>query len=186
MDYKGLFEDWEIGLAKNVIEKFRKQWKCLRLEEFDDLLQEYLTYWHFSKDDYDPLAGANKRTFMSRVLEHKIKRHIEKLTAGKRKADCVSLNDPISNEEDAPTYLDRLSEDESQASNLHIELKIDISRTLKELTPQQRELCRLLGEGGLNIKEASEALNIPRGTVYEDIKRIKGIFEMAKLNEYIE
>jgi len=188
--YEGLFEDWEIGVAKNVIERFRRQWKCLEIEGFEDLLQECLSYWYFSKDDYNPSAGANIRTFMSRVMEHKLQRLIEKLTAGKRKAgiDNVSLNEPISNEEDAPTYLNRLSEDESQTSNLHIsvELKIDISKTIQKLTPQQRELCRLLGEEGLSITEASEVLKTPRSTLYEDIKRIKSIFQQENLHEYLD
>jgi len=188
--YESLFEDWEIGVAKNVIERFRKQWKCLELEGFDDLLQECLTYWHFSKDDYDPSAGANIRTFMSRVLEHKLQRLVAKLTAHKRKvsSNCVSLNESISDEEDSPTYLDQLPENAGHISNLHIssDLKIDLSKSIQKLTPKQQELCRLLGEEGLNIKEASEALKIPRGTLYEDIKRIKAIFQQEKLNEYLD
>lgn len=188
--YEGLFEGWEIGVAKKVIERFRKQWKCLELEGFDDLLQECLADWYFSKEDYNPSAGANVRTFMSRVVEHKLQHLIEKHTAGKRKAGInnVSLDQPISDEEGAPTYLDRLSEDESLTSLLHIraELKIDISRTIVKLTPQQRELCRLLGEEGLSIKEASEVLNKPRGTIYEEINRIKTTFQKEKLHEYLE
>ncbi|MFA4905065.1 MAG: sigma-70 family RNA polymerase sigma factor [Candidatus Margulisiibacteriota bacterium] len=188
--YQGLFEDWEIGVAKNVIERFRKQWKCLELEGFDDLLQECLTHWHFSKDDYDPSAGANERTFMSRVVEHKIQHIIEKLTTDKRKvsSESVSLDERISDEEDSPTFLDRLSEDENLTSNLHVsaELKIDITRAIQKLTPKQQELCRLLGEEGMSMSEASEALKTPRGTLYEDVKRIKAIFEKAKLHDYLD
>lgn len=188
--YEGLFQDWEIGVAKNVIEKFRRQWKCLELEGFDDLLQECLTHWHFSKDDYNPSAGANERTFMSRVLEHKLQKIIRDLNRDRRSIlnKTLSLDTPISNDEDSPTYLDQLSEDESHVSNLHIsaQLKIDISRTVEKLTPQQRELCRLLGEEGLNISEASELLKTPRGTLYEDIKRIKAIFQQENLHEYLD
>jgi len=188
--YEGLFQDWEIGVAKNVIERFRRQWKCLELDGFDDLLQECLSHWYFSKDDYSPAAGANIRTFMSRVVEHKLQRLIEKHTAGKRKAGInnVSLNEPISDEEGSPTYLDQLSEDESHVSDIHITalLKIDISRTIEKLTPQQQELCRLLGEEGLSISEASELLKTPRSTLYEDIKRIKSIFQQGNLQEYLE
>lgn len=188
--YEGLFEDWEIGVAKNVIERFRRQWKCLELEGFEDLLQECLSYWHFSKDDYDPSAGANERTFMSRVIEHKLQKIVRDLNRDRRSIfnRSVSLDSPISNDEDSPTYLDQLSEDESHASNLHIsaQLKIDISRTVEKLTPQQRELCRLLGEEGLNISEASELLKTPRGTLYEDIKRIKAIFQQENLHEYLD
>jgi len=188
--YEGLFQDWEIGVAKNVIEKFRRQWKCLELEGFDDLLQECLTHWHFSKDDYNPSAGANERTFMSRVVEHKLQKIIRDLNRDRRSIlnKTLSLDAPISNEEDSPTYLDQLSEDEGHVSNLHIsaELKIDISKTIQKLTPQQRELCRLLGEEGLNISEASELLKTPRGTLYEDIKRIKAIFQQENLHEYLD
>jgi len=188
--YEGLFQDWEIGVAKNVIERFRKQWKCLELEGFEDLLQECLSYWHFSKDDYNPSAGANERTFMSRVIEHKLQKIVRDLTRDRRNIfnKSVSLDSPISNDEDSPTYLDQLSEDEDHASNLHITalLKIDIHRTIEKLTPQQRELCRLLGEEGLSVSEASELLKTPRSTLYEDIKRIKAIFQRENLHEYLE
>lgn len=187
--YEGLFEDWEIGVAKNVIERFRKEWRCIEQEDFDDLMQECLTCWLFAKDNFDSSAGANFRTFMSRVINKKLLRVARGLTRDKRNVanKSVSFDDRISDEEDAPTFLENLSEDEKLSSNLHIsaELKFDISRTVQKLTPQQRELCRLLGEEGLNIKQASEALKIPRGTLYEDIKRIKAIFQKENLNEYL-
>ncbi len=183
--YEGLFEDWEIGVAKNVIEKFRKQWTCLEREDFDDLLQECLTHWHFSKDDYQPTAGANERTFMSRVVEYKIGHIIEKLTSDKRKVFAVSasLDEPVSDEENSPTHLDQLPDDSPQVS---VELKIDVSRAWQKLTAQQQELCRLLGEEGLSIKKASEVLKKPRTTLNEEVKRIKKIFQKAKLREYLD
>ena len=186
--YEGLFENWEIGVAKNVIERFRKKWKCLAREGFDDLLQECLTHWHFSKDDYDPSAGANLRTFMSRVVAHKLGHIVEKLTSDKRKISLASnsLDERISDEEDSPTYLDQLPDDSVSNLKISAELKIDISRTFQKLTPQQKKLCRLLGDEGLSIKEASEALKTPRGTLYEEIKRIKAIFQKEKLHEYLE
>jgi RNA polymerase sigma factor (sigma-70 family) len=188
--YEGLFQDWEIGVAKNVIERFRKQWKCLELEGFEDLLQECLSYWHFSKDDYNPSAGANERTFMSRVIEHKLQKIVRDLTRDRRNIfnKSVSLDSPISNDEDSPTYLDQLAEEEGHSTDVHVTalLKIDIHRTIEKLTPQQRELCRLLGEEGLSVSEASELLKTPRGTLYEDIKRIKAIFQRENLHEYLE
>ena len=113
-----------------------------------------------------------------------------KLSSDKRKVsiDSVSLDEPLSEDEDSPSYLDQLSEDESYVSNLHItaQLKIDISRTIQKLTPQQQELCRLLGEEGLSITEASELLKTPRSTLYEDINRIKAIFQQENLHEYLD
>ena len=188
--YRGLFEDWEIGVATNVVNRFRNQWTCLEREGFDDLLQECLTHWHFSKDDYNPSAGANVRTFMSRVVEHKVQKIIRKLTRDCRNVTnkSVSLDSPISDEEDSPTFLDKFSADESHASELHLkaELKIDVFQTIKKLTPKQQELCRLLNDEGLNINQASKAMQIPRGTLYEDIKRIRTIFQQEGLHEYLD
>jgi len=188
--YKGLFEDWEVGVAKNVIEKFRNQWKCLDLEGFDDLLQECLFHWHSVKDKYDPSFGASRQTFMSRVVKNKLGHIIEKFSTDKRKifTEAESLDQPLSDGDDEPTLLDILSEDEKYATNLriHAELKIDISRTVQKLTPKQQELCRLLGEEGISIPEASQLLGMPRGTLYEEVKRIKSIFQKENLNEYLD
>ena len=187
--YRGLFEDWEIGVTTNVIERHRNQWKCLKTESFEDLLQECLLHWLYRKDRYNPASDANERTFMARVVKNKLGHIVEKLTSNKRKAliDSLSLNDPISQDEGSPTFLDQLSEDEVCSSNLRVtaELKIDISQTIQKLTPKQQELCRLLNDEGLNINQASKAMQIPRGTLYEDIKRIRTIFQQEGLHEYL-
>jgi len=187
--YRGLFENWEIGLATKVINRFQNQWTCLKLEEFEDLLQECLTYWYFSKEDYNPSAGTNLRTFMSRVLEHKLQRIVEKLTAYKRKirAKTTSLNNPVSDKDDSITYLEQISEDEdhSLCFLLKTQLKLDLYKAIPTLSSKQQELCHLLGEEGLSIKEASEVLKIPRSTLYEDIKRIRTIFQQEGLHEYL-
>lgn len=186
-NYKGLFQDWEIGVAISVINRIRRDQKCLELEDFDDLLQECLTHWHFSKDDYDSSFGANIRTFMARVIEYKLRHVAEKLASDKRKIsmESVSLDEPIFDEEGSPTFLNQLSKDEvASYQQASLEFKIDISRIFKKLTSRQRELCRLLSEEGLNINEASEILKIPRSTLYEDIKRIKAVFERDNLREY--
>lgn len=187
--YKGLFEGWEIAVAKKLINDFKKQWKCLELDDFDDLLQECLTQWFLAKDKYNPDAEASKKTFMARVVKNKlfdiVKNH-ERLCRKETK-NTDSLDKPLSDEEDAPTLLDLLSEDKEYASNfrIHTELKIDLSRSFKKLTPKQQELCRLLGEEGLSIKEASKILQTPRGTIYEEIKRIKTVFQNENLHDYL-
>ena len=50
----------------------------------------------------------------------------------------------------------------------------------------QQRLCQLLGEEGLSIKEAAERLRIPRGTLYEEIKRIRRIFDQQGLGNYLK
>jgi len=189
LNYEGLFQGWEIAVAKTVINRFIKKWKCLEHEGFDDLLQECLAEWHFSKIRYKSDTGANIRTFMAGVVEHKLQYIIERLTTDKRKVahESFSLNERISDEKDSPTFLDQLSDDQTHVSNLHISayLKIDIKRTIEKLTPQQQELCRLLYEEGLNILEASDAMRVPRSTLYDDIRRIRTIFQQDGLHEYL-
>ena len=187
--YKGLFEGWEIAVAKRLINDFKKQWSCLEREDFDDLLQECLTQWFFAKDKYRSGSDASEKTFMARVVKNKLFDIVKDRERLCRKEDQrnVSLDQPLSDEDDSPTLLDSLCEDENYAANfcLHAELKIDLSSAFHKLTPKQQELCRLLGEEGLSIKEASEILQTPRGTVYEEIRRIKEVFERENLHGYL-
>ena len=62
--------------------------------------------------------------------------------------------------------------------------RIDLARAMQKLTPRQRRLCALLGEEGLSIKEAAARLRIPRGTLYEEIKRIRKVFADHGLGDY--
>ncbi len=187
--YKGLFEGWEVAVAKKLINDFKKQWGCLDLDGFDDLLQECLTQWFLAKDKYNPSIEASKKTFMAKVVKNRLLDIVKDHERFRRKDahKTASLDEPLSDEEDAPTLLDLLSDDEKHATSfrVHAELKIEISRTFQKLTPKQQELCQLLGEKGLSIKEASEILQTPRSSIYEEIKRIKDIFQKENLQEYL-
>lgn len=186
---KDRFADWEIGVATNVIERSRNRWEYLKLE-FEDLRQECLTHWYFRKGKYDPTAGANQRTFMAKVVENKIGHIIEELKRDKRRftVEAISLDQPLSDADDAPTLIDKIAADTDCISNLyiHAELKIEITRTIQKLTPKQQDLCRLLSEKGLSVKEASKLLKINRNTVYEEIKRIRAVFQNDNLHGYLE
>ena len=190
ISYEGLFEDWEVRVAKKVINRLIGKWKCLEREGFDDLLQECLFKWYRVKDEYNPLAGANQRTFMARVIENELLHKVEKLTTDKRKAstDAVSLDERVSENEDSPTYADQILGDEDYAAHLRLTvgLKIGVAKVLKKLSPEQQKLCRLLIKEGLNIKEASKALKTPRGTIYDEINRIRAIFEKEGLHDYLK
>ena len=43
----------------------------------------------------------------------------------------------------------------------------------------------MLGEEGLSVKEVAEQLRIPRGTLYEEIKRIRKVFADHGLDDYL-
>lgn len=188
-NYKGLFEDWEIGVATNVVDKYRREWKCLQGDDFEDLLQECLIHWLFAKDKYDPACDASRQTFMARVLKNKVLDIIKDHERDKRKVqqNSVSLFQPICEAEDASTLLEILGDDESFAErlNVNVELQIDLAKAVEKLTPRQRELCALLSETDSNITEISERLGVRRKQVYKEIDRIRAIFEDEGLKNYL-
>lgn len=184
INYKGLFQDWEVAIAKKLVFNFKEEWRCLDIDDFEDILQECLTHWLSVRDKYNPSSEASQQTFMARVLSNKIKDIVKSHNRECRRGSqvVISLDVPLFEEEDSPTLLDNISD----GSEGITELKIDLSHVYKQLTPAQRRLCALLGDGGFNINEASEILKKPRGTVYEEINRVKAIFRKERLDEYLK
>lgn len=190
--YQGLFKDWEIAIAKKLVDEFQRMWSCLRKEGFDDLLQECLIHWLFARDKYDSTREASQQTFMGRVIRRKLTDLVRERETDKRKATYVaaSLDEPLGDDQDDRTLLDKIDEgmatDASSDRFSQVLLRIDLSKVLRKLTPQQKRLCRLLGEGELTVNEACECLRTPRSTVYDEIERIKVIFMKEGLHKYLE
>jgi len=187
-NYRGLFESWEIAVAKKLVNEYRKKWKCLEREGFDDLLQEGLMHWLDVRDRYDPSREASKKTFMAKIIRNRLSNIVEKATAEKRKTiyESVSLDEPLNDDEDAPTLKDRIADRQDDLPQIKAELKIELSKTLQKLTPQQKKLCRLLGEEGLSINEACRHFGKHRSNVYRDVIRIREIFEKEGLRDYLK
>lgn len=187
LEYKRLFSDWEIAVAKKLVNGFRERWPCLQQEDFEDLLQECLTHWFFVKDVHDPAREASAQTFMGRVVRNKLTDLVRERQADKRKMThlAASLDESLGNDEDSSPLQDTVA-DRHQSPVLQIELKIDLSTVNQKLNPKQRKLCHLLGEDGLNIKEASECLKAPRSTIYDELKRIRNIFMKEELEDYLK
>jgi len=188
LNYGGLFESWELAVAKKIINAYRKKWKCLEREGFDDLLQECLIHWMDVRDRYDPGRGASKNTYMAEVVSNVLGHMVEKARTDKRKTiyQSLSLDQPINNGEDAPVLKDKISANNDDLPQINSELKIEISRVFQKLTPQQQKLCELLGEEGLNISEASRRLDKHRMIIYREIMRIRELFEKEGLKDYLK
>jgi RNA polymerase sigma-70 factor, ECF subfamily len=186
-------QQWEIAVAKKLVGEFRRRSRKLEREEFDDLLQECLTHWIEVRGKFAPDPEGPPVAYMARVVRNKLTDMIREQAATKRggDTDTVSLDAPVSESDDAPTFADLV--DAATSGPLGEErpidrndARIDIARALQQLTPRQRRLCTLLGEQGLSIKEAAERLRIPRGTLYEEIKRIRKIFAEHGLEGYLQ
>ena len=60
LKYEGVFEGWEIAVAKKLVDQFKRKWKCFFKDDFDDLLQECLSHWYFVRKRYEASKGASK------------------------------------------------------------------------------------------------------------------------------
>ncbi len=184
-NYKGLFEDWEIAVAKKLINGFQREWEYLEREGFDNLLQECLIHWMEVRNKYDPNREASRKTFMAKIIRNKLGDIKDRIYTEKRKAliyEPVSLNSPISDDKDAPSFEEQIPAKNHESPKLKTVLSIAIDK----LTPQQKELCRLLRVEGMNVYEASKHLKVHHSKVYREVKRIREIFEKAGLRQFLK
>ena len=186
-------DKWELAVAKKLVGEYRRRSRILARCEFDDLVQDCLLHWIGVRrtlvlDPDNPAVG-----YMAQVLRNKLTDSMREKGAEKRAGDLqmVSLDASIDGSEDGMTLAESLDASESARSgdggdaNRH-HVRMDLLRVLAVLTPAQRQLCLMLGEQGQSIKEAAEYLQIPRGTLYEEIKRIRKVFADHGLADYLK
>jgi len=159
----------------------------------EDLEQEMILDLLQRLPKYNP-DRAQRNTFIARVVEHKIATIIEARKAGLRDyrlCNC-SLNERLEDEEggsvermetiDQEDYL-RLTAGLSRSTAELRDLSIDVRQAIEKLPPELRELCRRLGVD--TITELSRDTGVPRGTIYESLKKLRAILEVAGLKDYL-
>jgi RNA polymerase sigma factor (sigma-70 family) len=186
-------DKWEIAVAKKVVGEFRRRSRILGRDEFDDLVQDCLLHWigvrrKLAPDPDNPPVG-----YMAQVLRNKLTDFMREQGAEKRAGDlgAVSLDATVDGSEDGMTLAESLDASEStQAGEMgethRHHVRMDLLRAMARLTPSQQRLCVMLGAEGLSVKEAAEQLRIPRGTLYEEIKRIRKVFADHGLGGYLK
>ena len=165
----------------------------LTISDREDLEQEMLLDLLHRLPKYNP-GRAQRNTFIARVVEHKVATIIEARKAGLRdyrRCRC-SLNDRRQDKEgnsiermesvDQEDYLDRTGRLSRSTADMH-RLSMDVRKTVDQLPSELRELCLRLATD--TVMEISRETGIPRGTIYESIKKLKAIFQDAGLREYL-
>jgi len=185
--------NWEIATAKKLVSEYRRKHRILEREEFEDLMQECLAHWIVARRRIPPEPNPRPPvSYMAQVLRNKLTDMVREMTADKRAGDpgALSLDASLDGTEDGITLGEVLADEQADpAGSGDVDsrhARIDLSRVMALLTPAQQRLCQLLGEEGLSIKEAAERLRIPRGTLYEEIKRIRRIFDQQGLGNYLK
>lgn len=188
-NYGRLFREWEIKIARKIVQEFRRKWKHLAKEDPDDLLQESLAHWLFVKSERAFEDEGHEKSFFRRVIKNKLMDLVREADTHKRKVihESISLDEPLGDEAGASNHLDQLSETTSGPAGeiQSAQLRMDLDAALEKLTPRQQELCRLMLEEGLSINEASKHFKTYRSEIYREVERIRRIFEREGLKGYL-
>ena len=159
----------------------------------EDIEQELILDLLRRLPKYNP-KRAQLNTFIARVVEHRLASLIEAQKAGirdYRRCRC-SLNECFEDADgrsvervdtfDQEDYLLRTGAQSRPSEELN-RLAIDVAAVLETLPPELRELCRRLKAE--TVTEISRDTGVPRGTIYESIKKLREIFEDAGLRDYL-
>ena len=159
----------------------------------EDIEQELILDLLRRRPKYNP-KRAQRNTFIARVVEHRLATLIEAQKAGirdYRRCRC-SLNECFEDADgrsvervdtfDQEDYLLRTG-GQSRPSEELSALAIDVAAVLETLPPELRELCRRLKAE--TVTEISRDTGVPRGTIYESIKKLREIFKDAGLRNYL-
>ena len=190
-NYGGLFQAWELAIARKLVREFHATSRALQHEEADDLLQEVLLHWHHARASHDPLGKASIRTYMARVVRNKLIDLIRERESDKEKVNILAVPTEITYEGEPGSITDDAGgdppepEEAREQRDAEQSLHLDLARALAHLTPRQRELCQLLLEQDLSMVEASQRLGVPRSTLYEELKHIRTIFKALGLDAYL-
>ena len=186
-------EEWEIAVTKKIVAECRRRFRILAREEFEDVQQECLLHWIQVRRGLVPTGDGPPVAYMSQVLRNKLTDWVREQSADKRGGEqgLLSLDATVDGSDDGLTLAELLADSATADSGDAVgggrhHAVIDVARALEQLTPIQRRLCMMLGEEGLSVKEAAERLRIPRGTLYDEIKRIRQSFSDQGLSDYLK
>ena len=184
-------DGWEIAVAKKLVGEYRRRSRILERYEFEDLVQDCLLHWITVRGSLDRDPANPPLGYMATVLRNWLADLVRKRGTDKRSGDLdtPSLDASIDGSDDGMTLAELLDVSQSRDSagdgETHHHMHLDLLRACAHLTPAQQRLCLMLGEEGLSVKAAAEHLGIPRGTLYEEINRIRKLFADHGLEIYL-
>lgn len=183
---KGLFNEWEIAIAKKYVRQFRSTCQCLRRDFEDDLVDECLKHWYFLRDTVKPEEEEKRRAYMVAIVKNKLSDIVREHTSKKCNEffQAVSLNQFLENNSDSPFLTHPSQQNPADEADLS-ELKSKLVQVLKKLNPQQQKVYLALCDGQLTITEMSVCLKLHRNTIRNEINRIRVIFESEGFREFL-
>jgi RNA polymerase sigma factor (sigma-70 family) len=154
----------------------------------EDLYQEARLAWWLAEPIYDPSRGASRSTFISRVVENKLRDLLERAHARRRwqPGGPLSLDVPATEAgEDLADLLPDDSpspEDSALTSDLRRQLE-DVRRSLGRR--RQRVMDALAEDPDRSRADLARSLGVSRDTLYADIAVIRAACRDAGLRDLL-
>ena len=153
-------------------------------EDRKDIEQELTIQVWRSQQHYDP-SRSSENTFTARVVDNKVASILKARRAGKRDAAPPPINpDGLEREDETGVVIDLgdLMAVERRRQRRD-ELRIDVSKVMKQLSPDQCALCRQLMDG--SVADVANDTDTPRTSMYGPIAELRRHFERAGLHRYV-
>lgn len=183
---KGLFQGWEVAIAKKYVRQFRSTCQCLQRDVYEDLVDECLKHWFFLRDTVKPEEEEKRRAYMVQILKNKLTDIVRSRRSVKRNEffQAISLDQFLEDNSDSPFLAHPTQRSPADEIDL-VDLKSKIDQAVRKLSPQQRRVYSALCDGELTITQISVRLKVHRATVHNEINRIREVFENEGLRKYL-
>jgi len=180
-------EPWELETAATAVRGYLRTPRHLTSEwDEESLVQECLTAWWLKRDQYDPARGANRRTFMNRVCESRLRDVARRDRAQRRGGGRRTLSIDVPVTDDGSTLAELLADD---VPGPHEEVESDylasrLSDLRQRLTERQRAFIDGLAEEQ-TVAGLARDLGVSRDTLYEDRKQIREVARDEGLEDFL-
>lgn len=191
LSYLGLFPKEVITLVKCEVKKFKKIYLCLERVDFEDLMQECVIHlWNKTKGDLKKYEYI--KAFARKVVVNFLKDFSRKLETDRRKINnkAISLDrEKILNNGEVSLYEVVSSEDilypvKNKGDIEESILKLELIRVLHLLDQKELLICVNILKG-YQLSEISKIINIPRSSLYDQLKKSRIVFLDNGMQDYL-
>jgi len=188
----GGFEDYANTLIQRTARRLGKAFG-FNAEDQEDLAREILLELLKVMPKFDPARGELK-AFITYWVDKRSKRALKSMVSENSDFQRVShsLDETIREFDgekvpqcdviDGEKYLMSVGVIRRQAIEL-TDIRLDVGKALSAMTPYQRDICvRVMSS---NIKQVARDLGVSRRHLYEDLHRLRPLFEECGMAAYI-
>lgn len=175
---------------KCEVKKFKNIYPCLKRVDFEDLMQECVIHlWNKTKGGLGEYEYI--KAFSRKVVANFLNDFCKKLEADRRKInnEAISLDrEKILDDEDLSLHevvslgnvlYPRKNKSDIEKTNW----KLDLIRELRLLDQKKRLICFNILKG-YQLSEISRITNIPRSSIYDQLKKIGKAFLDSSMEDY--